>query len=64
MPKEEKSKILLARNIILILNIILALLIISTSFKLSQTQLGKMALIFGFIMLAITTILFVLRKIN
>ena len=51
----------LVRNIIFFLNVFIALMIISGAWLLVQTEFGKTALIFGFVMLAVSTMLKLVR---
>ncbi len=63
VPKKypiKKTKI--TSSILTALDIILAILIITTSYTLVKTQLGKASIIFGFIMLALTTSLKIAKK--
>ncbi|MCH7567933.1 MAG: hypothetical protein IIA87_00790 [Nanoarchaeota archaeon] len=62
MKKEVPKKYQITQNIIAFLNIFLAISIIVTSQRLAATQFGQTSLIFGFIMLAITTILLIIQK--
>lgn len=57
MAKEVPSKYSLAKNIIILLDVIIALLIIIGSRYLIKTPLGKAGLAFGFIMICIVTVL-------
>jgi hypothetical protein len=61
--KRRGSSNPILRNLMLILDVLIALLIVITAFNLSQTQFGKAALTFGIIMLGIVTILAILRRI-
>ncbi len=56
-PKYEK-----VRNILSILDILLAVSIIITASRIMETAFGSATLIFGFIMLAITTTLRIFQK--
>lgn len=60
--KKRKKPYALARNIIILLDIILALLIIFTSFSIEQTLFARASLTFGIVMLGIATALRALQK--
>lgn len=63
MVKVKISKVnIYLRNAIFFLNAFLALLIITMAWFVSQTAFGKVALIFGFIMLLLTTALKFMQK--
>ncbi|MEK6928595.1 MAG: hypothetical protein AABW65_01405 [Nanoarchaeota archaeon] len=59
---EDISNYVKTRNILLTLDIILAILIISSAYFIIDTPLGLSSLIFGFVMLTIITILKILDK--
>ena len=59
---EDISNYVKTRNILLTLDIILAILIISSAYFIIDTHLGLSSLIFGFVMLTIITILKILDK--
>jgi hypothetical protein len=54
---EIEKRYILARNLLAVLDIFLALLITFTARYLTDTPFGKAALTFGLIMIAITTVL-------
>ena len=64
MKKEEgvPKRYILTRNILTFLDIFIAILIIITARQLRETEFGLYTLIFGFVMLTITTILKVFQK--
>ena len=49
-------------TVLAVLDILLAVLIIGTSTTVIKTSFGKASLLFGFIMITITTVLRVMRK--
>ena len=63
MKREAKSVPKTARNVIISLDILIALLIIFTASKLSQTAFGRASLIFGFVMIFVITTLRVFQKV-
>ena len=60
--KDEFRKITLARSIIIFFDVFIAFMIITSSSVLLKTDFGKVALIFGFFMLVLTSILRILRR--
>lgn len=53
----EKKPYSVARNLIIVFDIILSILIIFFSYRIISTPLGSVAVIFGFIMLLTTLVL-------
>ena len=62
MNKKMFSDYPLTKTILIILDALLALIIIFTAKAIVSTQFGRVSLIFGFIMLSITTILRIMQK--
>ena len=60
--KEPIKSITLARSIIFFFNIFLGLMIISASFYLIKTDIGKFSIIFGFSMITLSVVLRVLKQ--
>ncbi len=60
--KDEFRKITLARSTIIFFDVFIAFMIITGSSVLLKTDFGKVALIFGFFMLILTSILRILRR--
>jgi len=58
----EKKPYGVTRNIIIIFDVILALLIIFFSYKILNTSLGSTAVIFGFVMLVVSVILKITQR--
>lgn len=63
MKEDNLKKYSLAKNIVLYLNIFIAIVIILASQRLSSTPLGKTSMALGFVMATIATALIVLDKI-
>jgi chromate transport protein ChrA len=61
LPKKYK-KISTLKKVVIGLDMILAILIIITSTRLMETQLGKATLAFGFVMLAFAGVLVILDR--
>ena len=57
----EVKKFRLIRNVIFFLNVFLAFMIISGSWMLVQTDFGRATLSFGFLMLAVSVMLRLVR---
>ncbi|MBI5804033.1 hypothetical protein HY450_02205 [Candidatus Pacearchaeota archaeon] len=51
-----------AKNFIFFLNVFIALIIIASSWMLVKTEFGRNSLVFGFIMLSISTMLKIVQK--
>ena len=60
--KKEIKEYKKTSNTLTVLDILLAILIIIFSQRIIGTQLGKTALVFGFVMMAITTTLLIAKK--
>ena len=56
------EKLTLARKIIFFFNVFLALMIITGSSILFQTEIGRTSLMFGFFMLVLTVVLRILKQ--
>ena len=50
------------RNVIFFLNVLIALLIIFGSWFLTETEFGKAAMLFGFAMIVVSTVLKIVQK--
>lgn len=62
MKKEKRKPFGLLRNIIFTLNVLIALMIIVGAGVLAETDFGKSALLFGFVMLGISTVLRIIQQ--
>ncbi|MFH1289883.1 MAG: hypothetical protein ABIH92_00580 [Nanoarchaeota archaeon] len=62
MKKRRRKPFGLLSNFIFGLNVFIALMIITGSWLLVETEFGKTAMSFGFVMLAVSTLLKVAQK--
>lgn len=60
MKGERKYRLL--KNVIFFLNVLIAVMIILGGRMLAQTDFGKAALSFGFVMIAISTLMKIVQK--
>jgi hypothetical protein len=62
MKKRVVEQFSFVGGVIFFLDVFLALMIIVTASTLLKTQFGVMAIVFGFFMLTLTTVLKIMRK--